>query len=286
MNICETYQERMTDSLAGELSPEEEAELRAHLEECPACRAEFEELSRTWMLTGAMLDATALDGTLPDLNRAEIRRAMNPRRHFPAVRALWKIAAMFLVCAAVLCVVLLSAPKERRSVRLDVFQSAGEKLDSIVAIGESSVPAKESREEKTMAPDRFPAAEAVIMASPAAVSPGKAERCAAADASISGMASTKKAFKRKAFKRKAFVLRENNVTVSGAAEETLTLAFGDFPEIGKKEIPAVIGFFQKNGISLEENEIRIQGESFELHVSVPRMAQIRIFLEKRSRKRN
>ena len=281
MKICETYQERMTDSLAGELSPEEEAELRAHLEECPACRAEFEELSRTWKLTGAMLDATALDGTLPDSNRAEIRRAMNPRRHFPAVRALWKIAAMFLVCAAVLCVVLLSAPKERRNVRLDVFQSAGEKLDSIVAIGESSVPAKESREEKTMAPDRLPAAEAVVMASPAAVSPGKTERCAAADASISGMTS-----KKKAFKRKASALRENNVPVSGAAEETLTLAFGDFPEIGKKEIPAVIGFFRKNGISLEENEIRIQGESFELHVSVPRMAQIRIFLEKRSRKRN
>lgn len=283
MKICETYQERMTDSLAGELSPEEEAELRAHLEECPACRAEFEELSRTWKLTGAMLDATALDETLPDSNRAEIRRAMNPRRHFPAVRALWKIAAMFLVCAAVLCVVLFSAPKERRSVRLDVFQSDGEKLDSIAAIGRSSVPAKESRAEKPMAPapDRLPAAEAVIMASPATVSPEKAERRAAADASKSKAPSTKMAFE-----RKASALRENNVPVSGAAEETLTLAFGDFPEIGKKEIPAVIGFFRKNGISLEEDEIRIQGETFALHVSVPRMAQIRIFLERRSRKRN
>ena len=282
MKNCEAYQERMTAGLAGELSPEEEAELRAHLEKCPACRAEFEELSRTWKLTEAMLEATALDETLPDSNRAEIRRAMNPRRRFPAVRAFWKIAAMFLVCAAVLCVVLLSAPENRRHVRLDVFQSSGEKLESIAALKKSSVPAKGNRAEKPMAParDQVPAAEAVTLASSAADSPGKAERHAAADVSKSGMASTNMTFK-----RKTCLLRENNAPVSGTAEETLTLAFGDFPEIGEKEISAVTAFFRKNGIRLEPDEIRLRKESFEIRVSPPRMETIRIFLRKRKPER-
>ena len=210
MKNCEAYQERMTAGLAGELSPEEEAELRAHLEKCPACRAEFEELSRTWKLTEAMLEATALDETLPDSNRAETRRAMSPRRRFSAVRALWKIAAMLVACAAVLCAVLFSAPDERRRVRLDVFQSAEEMRAGVAAAGKRVVP-------------------------------------------------------------------------GGAAPESLSLAFGGFPEITEKEISAVAGFFRKNGIRLEPDEIRLRKESFEIRVSPPRMEKIRIFLRGRER---
>lgn len=79
MKECEKIREWMTAYLAGELSPEDAAVLRVHLETCPACREEWKELSAAWNLTKSMLDSTAYDGTLPDGNRAEIRRAMNPR---------------------------------------------------------------------------------------------------------------------------------------------------------------------------------------------------------------
>ena len=162
MNACENCRKRMTGCLAGELSPDEESELCAHPELCPACRTELEELSRT----------REPEGTLPDSNRAEIRRAMSPRRRFSAVRALWKIAAMLVACAAVLCAVLFSAPDERRRVRLDVFQSAEEMRAGVAAAGKRVVP-------------------------------------------------------------------------GGAAPESLSLAFGGFPEITEKEISAVAGFSGK-----------------------------------------
>lgn len=200
MNACENCRKRMIGCLAGELSPDEESELCAHPELCPACRTELEELSRT----------REPEGTLPDSNRAEIRRAMSPRRRFSAVRALWKIAAMLVACAAVLCAVLFSAPDERRRVRLDVFQSAEEMRAGVAAAGKRVVP-------------------------------------------------------------------------GGAAPESLSLAFGGFPEITEKEISAVAGFFRKNGIRLEPDEIRLRKESFEIRVSPPRMEKIRIFLRGRER---
>ena len=108
MKECEKIREWMTAYLAGELSPEDAAVLRVHLETCPACREEWKELSAAWNLTKSMLDSTAYDGTLPDGNRAEIRRAMNPRREFRIAPALWKIAAMFMVCGVILAVAVYS----------------------------------------------------------------------------------------------------------------------------------------------------------------------------------
>lgn len=42
MSECERFEERISALLDGELSAEEEAELRAHLEQCPDCRAIYE----------------------------------------------------------------------------------------------------------------------------------------------------------------------------------------------------------------------------------------------------
>ena len=42
MSECERFEERISALLDGELSAEEEAELRAHLEQCPDCRAMYE----------------------------------------------------------------------------------------------------------------------------------------------------------------------------------------------------------------------------------------------------
>ena len=39
MNECERFQEMISALLDGELSAEEEAELRAHMAECPDCAA-------------------------------------------------------------------------------------------------------------------------------------------------------------------------------------------------------------------------------------------------------
>ena len=51
MKECEKIREWMTAYLAGELSPEDAAVLRVHLETCPACREEWKELSAAWNLT-------------------------------------------------------------------------------------------------------------------------------------------------------------------------------------------------------------------------------------------
>ena len=134
MKECGKIREQMAAYLAGELSPEGTAALRVHLESCPACREELEELSAAWNLTKSMLDSTAHDGTLPDESRAEIRRAMNPRRRFRVAPALWKIAAMFLVCGAILAVVVHSGRKsEVPRMKMNVFMSAEEVKENVAA---------------------------------------------------------------------------------------------------------------------------------------------------------
>ena len=42
MNVCERYEELISALLDGELSAEEEAEVRAHMADCPDCRAMYE----------------------------------------------------------------------------------------------------------------------------------------------------------------------------------------------------------------------------------------------------
>ena len=154
MKECEKIREWMTAYLAGELSPEDAAVLRVHLETCPACREEWKELSAAWNLTKSMLDSTAYDGTLPDGNRAEIRRAMNPRREFRIAPALWKIAAMFMVCGVILAVAVYSGRKDMPRAKMDVFMSADEVRENVAAAkkaalnrAEASVPAPQVKRE-------------------------------------------------------------------------------------------------------------------------------------------
>ncbi len=55
---CERFAELSLEALEGALPPAEAERFRAHRESCAACRAEFEELSRTWRDLG---DLAALD---------------------------------------------------------------------------------------------------------------------------------------------------------------------------------------------------------------------------------
>ncbi len=51
---CEKYQDLMMGCLDGELDQAQEKAFREHLESCPACQAEFEQLSRIQRITDDM----------------------------------------------------------------------------------------------------------------------------------------------------------------------------------------------------------------------------------------
>ena len=53
---CEQVNERLLDFARRALSGEEEAAVAAHLDSCPACRGELEELRQTWAALGALGD--------------------------------------------------------------------------------------------------------------------------------------------------------------------------------------------------------------------------------------
>ncbi len=48
---CKEYSILMTDRLAGEITPEQDKMLQEHLDSCPGCKKEFEELTEVWELT-------------------------------------------------------------------------------------------------------------------------------------------------------------------------------------------------------------------------------------------
>ena len=54
MNACERYEERISALVDGELSPEEAAEVRAHMAHCPACRAMYEAFAAVGAAVGEL----------------------------------------------------------------------------------------------------------------------------------------------------------------------------------------------------------------------------------------
>ena len=51
MNDCTKYEDLMAEALFGELAPEEERRLNAHLDTCDACADEFQSLQTTLAIT-------------------------------------------------------------------------------------------------------------------------------------------------------------------------------------------------------------------------------------------
>ena len=271
MKECEKIREWMTAYLAGELSPEDAAVLRVHLETCPACREEWKELSAAWNLTKSMLDLTAYDGTLPDGNRAEIRRAMNPRREFRIAPALWKIAAMFMVCGVILAVAVYSGRKDIPRTKMDVFMSADEVRENVAAAkkaalnrAEASVPAPQvKRETKIKTVFRNKAEKPLLEPEAAACESIPAEQVRSAE-------------NMRRFKSKALV-----AGVASPQPEKLTLCFKDLPEIVRKDKIGVADFFKRMKIELNVDEITVKGDSFEIRTTPETRLKIESVLKKK-----
>lgn len=272
MKDCEKIRERMTAYLAGELSPEDAAALRVHMDACPACRREFEEFSASWDLTKSMLDSTAYDGTLPDGNRAEIRRAMNPRRAFRVVSAVWKIAAIFMVCGAILAVVVYSGGKDMPRTKMDVFMSAAEVRENVAAAKkkaalnrtEASVPAPQVKQTvKTAA--AFRNIEKTLPEPEAVYDSALAEKMESAG-NVSNAKSAPAACH------------------TSPSPEKLTLYFKDFPEIARKDDIGVADFFKRMKIELKADEITVKGDSFEIRAAPETRLKIETVLKKKQDK--
>ena len=64
---CETVHAALVDHLSGALTAERSSEIRAHLDACPACRAEAESVASTWRMLGS------IDSPPPDSARMRAR---------------------------------------------------------------------------------------------------------------------------------------------------------------------------------------------------------------------
>lgn len=96
---CRTAKEWMPTALVEGSGPVQD--VRAHLSQCPGCRAEFEELKRTWVLLGAWTDAeppTRLDRTILAEIGAETERGRSWFGRLASVRV-WATAAMAVAVA-------------------------------------------------------------------------------------------------------------------------------------------------------------------------------------------
>ena len=73
---CRELVEGITDLLDGRLSPEEEAAVRAHLEECPGCAAAIDQFERTIEVLGHLSDRAVreLDPEVADALLEAFRR--------------------------------------------------------------------------------------------------------------------------------------------------------------------------------------------------------------------
>lgn len=99
MSSCESYQELISRMVDGELSLQEEAELKRHLETCPDCAALFSAFSLLSDQIGSELEPVPLD--LHDNVIAEIQRT-EFRRH--SRRPIILRTAMSLAACAVLAI--------------------------------------------------------------------------------------------------------------------------------------------------------------------------------------
>ncbi len=101
MKSCEQYQQAISLSLDGVLSREEEAALRAHLEQCPRCRADYALLQAASAALREEGETPAPPQLLPQV-MDEIRRQAPPKViplwRRPQIRALGALAACAVIC--------------------------------------------------------------------------------------------------------------------------------------------------------------------------------------------
>jgi hypothetical protein len=103
MPTHDNYREQLLDLAYGELGRREARALRAHLEACPACRAELERIGATRGAMAELRDEPAPDRGLPTL-LAAAREAARERAHRPLLPPwLWgaSVAAVGLAAVAI-----------------------------------------------------------------------------------------------------------------------------------------------------------------------------------------
>ena len=105
MESCERFLPLLSARLDGELSREEERELREHLEQCPACRALWEELSAVHDAFPALEQLSAppgfAQGVMDRIRAREERPKVIPLFRRPALRAAAGLAACVVLCLGI-----------------------------------------------------------------------------------------------------------------------------------------------------------------------------------------
>lgn len=107
---CKRFEDQLMDAALGGLLPEREAELRAHLRECAACRAEFERQQQLVAAMDSSLDRMAAVEPSPEMLariRLTIAEQPAPSRGWLAG---WWPAAAGAMAAAVLVAYLMMIP--------------------------------------------------------------------------------------------------------------------------------------------------------------------------------
>lgn len=96
MNECERFEEMISALLDGELSAEEEAEVRAHMEHCPECRAMYEAFAAVGEAIGTQeVPATLHSGIMDKVHAAE--KARRTQHTIVRLRPILAAAACLIV---------------------------------------------------------------------------------------------------------------------------------------------------------------------------------------------
>ena len=96
MNDCERYEQMISALIDGQLEPEEEAEVRAHMESCPDCAAMYE----AFVLVGAAIREQDVPDTLHEGIMAKVRaaeKARNTQNKIVRLRPILAAAACLIV---------------------------------------------------------------------------------------------------------------------------------------------------------------------------------------------
>ena len=84
---CRRVRRRLSAYQDGELKPAERKRIRAHLEGCPACRDQYEEMHQVWHTLGEMSEIQPTPGFYPRL----LGRIERPHKVGPLQRLRWAL---------------------------------------------------------------------------------------------------------------------------------------------------------------------------------------------------
>ena len=107
MKRCEEIRKVLLDYLLGELPGDEAEELRAHLQECPECRREYQSLKEVVELTHSATSLEPSQGIYENLKEAVLARRPRPRllrRPLGLKVSILRAATVLLIAAAILAV--------------------------------------------------------------------------------------------------------------------------------------------------------------------------------------